>query len=233
MTRGKTIGNAICRLGYGILAMIILSAIGHSALAQTPTAQKAEEATVSVLIKTSMGEIVLELDHAKAPITVENFLKYVDEGFYNGVIFHRVIPKFMVQTGGFLPDMSQKKPGASIQNEWKNGLTNVRGSIAMARLGGQANSATSQFFINVADNSFLDQPRDGAGYAVFGKVIQGMDVVDKIQNVKTSTVGQFGDVPVQPIIMEKVTRLDKKAKPAAPDETKKDTAKSGTDPGGK
>ena len=204
-----------------------------SALAQTPTAKKAEEATVSVLMKTSMGEIVLELDHAKAPISVDNFLKYVDEEYYNGVIFHRVIPNFMIQTGGFLPDMSQKQPGASIQNEWKNGLKNVRGSIAMARLGGNANSATSQFFINVADNSFLDEPRDGAGYAVFGKVIQGMDVVDKIQKVKTSTVGQFGDVPVQPIIMEKVTRLDKKARPTAPDDTKKDTAKSGTNPGGK
>jgi peptidyl-prolyl cis-trans isomerase A (cyclophilin A) len=162
-----------------------------------------------VLIKTSLGDIVLELNRTKAPITVLNFLNYVDKGFFDSTIFHRVIPKFMIQGGGFTIAMEQKEGNQPIQNEWKNGLKNKRGTIAMARLGGQANSATSQFFINLVDNAGLDQPRDGAGYAVFGIVVEGMDVVDKIALVKTQTVGMYGDVPVEPIVVEKVIRLDK------------------------
>jgi cyclophilin family peptidyl-prolyl cis-trans isomerase len=164
---------------------------------------------VRVAIKTSLGDIILDLDKAKAPITVANFLSYAEEGFYDGTIFHRVIGNFMIQGGGFTEDMQQKKTKAGIENEWKNGLSNVNGSISMARLGNQPNSATSQFFINVKDNSFLDQPRDGAGYAVFGQVVEGMDVVDKIKAVKTHTAGRMGDVPVEPVVINSVVLVEK------------------------
>jgi cyclophilin family peptidyl-prolyl cis-trans isomerase len=120
-----------------------------------------------------------------------------------------VIGNFMIQGGGFTEDMQQKKTKAGIENEWKNGLSNVNGSISMARLGNQPNSATSQFFINVKDNSFLDQPRDGAGYAVFGQVVEGMDVVDKIKAVKTHTAGRMGDVPVEPVVINSVVLVEK------------------------
>lgn len=172
--------------------------------------KKTEEAPVQVVLKTNQGDITLELDKAKAPVTVNNFLAYAEEGFYDSTIFHRVIPDFMIQGGGFTADMAQKKTSDPIKNEWQNGLKNVRGSIAMARLGGQANSATSQFFINVKDNTFLDQPRDGAGYAVFGKVVKGMDVVDKIQHVKTTKKGMYADVPVDPVVIEKVEVANEK-----------------------
>jgi cyclophilin family peptidyl-prolyl cis-trans isomerase/protein-tyrosine-phosphatase len=135
-----------------------------------------------------MGTIVIELDEKHAPITVKNFLRYVDEGFYDGTIFHRVISDFMIQAGGFTGTVVKKEDGlhAPIRNEWQNGLSNVEGSAAMARLGGQHDSATSQFFINVVDNSRkLDKGYDGAGYAVYGRVVRGMDVVDKVRMVKT------------------------------------------------
>jgi len=193
--------------------------------AQETPAQKPQEASVRVMLKTTMGNIVLELDQAKAPITVKNFLNYVDKGFFNGTIFHRVIPDFMIQGGGFTPEMAQKQTDAAIQNEWKNGLKNLRGTISMARLGGQANSATSQFFINVKDNTGLDQPRDGAGYAVFGKVVEGMDVVDKIQHVPTGSQGMHQNVPTTPIIVEKAVKVNAKGEempltPAKPAEDK-------------
>jgi peptidyl-prolyl cis-trans isomerase A (cyclophilin A) len=181
-------------------------AASQPAATSQPAAGKPAEATSPrVVMETSMGKIVIELYPDKAPITVENFLKYVDSGFYGGTIFHRVIPGFMIQGGGFAADMQQKKTQAPIQNEAKNGLKNVRGAIAMARTG-DPNSATAQFFIDVADHPNLDCPRpDGYGYAVFGKVIEGMDVADKIVNTPTRTVGPFENVPKTPVTIQSVT----------------------------
>ncbi len=203
-----------CKLwpaGVALAAILIfVLTLAGPASAQDSTQKKSEEGTVQVVLKTNAGDITLELDKAKAPITVNNFLAYAEEGYYDSTIFHRVIPDFMIQGGGFTVDMAQKKTSPPIKNEWQNGLKNVRGSVAMARLGGQANSATSQFFINVKDNTFLDQPRDGAGYAVFGKVVDGMDVVDKIQHVKTMKKGMYADVPVDPVLIENVLVMDGK-----------------------
>ena len=159
-----------------------------------------------VKLATSMGDIVIELDAAKAPKTVDNFLKYVQAGHYNGTVFHRVIPNFMIQGGGMTPDMKEKDTRPPIPLEAKNGLVNARGTVAMARTM-DPNSATAQFFINVKDNAFLnaDQARDGNGYAVFGKVVAGMDVVDKIRNVPTGTKGMHDDVPTQPVTIKQAT----------------------------
>jgi len=155
-----------------------------------------------VMLKTNMGNIVLELYPEKAPLTVDNFLKYVKKGQYNGTIFHRVIDNFMIQGGGFDKDMKQRPTGHTIQNEAKNGLKNERYTLAMARLP-DPHSASAQFFINVNDNASLDYPgRDGWGYCVFGKVIQGMDVVDKIKAVPTADAGMYQNVPVAPVIIE-------------------------------
>ena len=160
-----------------------------------------------IRMTTSMGDIVLELDGEKAPVSTENFLSYVDGGHYDGTIFHRVIDGFMIQGGGFTPDMKQKRTQPGIANEWRNGLKNRRGTIAMARLGGKPDSATAQFFINVKDNGFLDQAQsDGAAYAVFGKVVEGMDVVDRIKGVRTGNKGGHDDVPTEPVVIEKVER---------------------------
>ncbi|MBW7904161.1 MAG: peptidylprolyl isomerase [Phycisphaerae bacterium] len=167
-----------------------------------------------VRLSTTLGDIVLELDAAKAPITVHNFVQYADAGFYNGTIFHRVISTFMVQGGGHLADLSEKKEGLrpSIRNEWRNGLKNQRGTIAMARKGGDPHSATAQFFINVVDNDRLDQPQpDGAAYAVFGRVVEGMDVVDRIRDAKVAIHEKYPSqvpcVPVEPIEIRSVTVL--------------------------
>jgi len=170
--------------------------LGASAAAQ---AQK-------VKLATSAGDIVIELDKAKAPKSVENFVQYVKDGHYNGTVFHRVIPTFMIQGGGMTADMTEKQTRAPIPLESKNGLSNVRGSVAMARTN-DPNSATSQFFINVQDNPRLDaaNARDGNGYAVFGKVISGMDVVDKIRAVPTSSKGMHDDVPMMPVTINKAT----------------------------
>jgi len=158
--------------------------------------------------------IVLELDAVKAPISTANFLKYAESGHYDGTIFHRVIPGFMVQGGGMTGDMTEKKSNAPIKNEWQNGLKNNRYTVAMARKSvgeDSANSATSQFFINTKDNVFLDRPQnDGAAYAVFGKVISGMEVVDAIEKVKTGSKNPHGDVPLSPIVIEKVKTITKK-----------------------
>jgi cyclophilin family peptidyl-prolyl cis-trans isomerase len=161
-----------------------------------------------VKLETTLGDIVIELDAEKAPISTANFLSYVDSGFYAGTIFHRVIDGFMIQGGGFTPDMKQKKTQPTIKNEWRNGLKNVRGAVAMARLGGDADSASSQFFINVADNGFLDRPQpDGAAYAAFGMVVEGLDVVDKVRVVKTGTKAGHQDVPKEPVSILKATRV--------------------------
>lgn len=159
-----------------------------------------------VLLTTSAGEIEVELEADKAPISVKNFLDYVDAGFYNGTVFHRVIPGFMIQGGGFATDMSQKDTNAPIKNEADNGLRNQRGTLAMART--QAvNSATSQFFINHNDNVFLDHGSRDFGYAVFGKVVRGMDVVDQIANVPTGNRGMHQNVPLQPVVILSAKRL--------------------------
>jgi peptidyl-prolyl cis-trans isomerase A (cyclophilin A) len=159
-----------------------------------------------VRLDTSLGPIVIELDAAKAPKSVANFVEYVQAGHYDGTIFHRVIPDFMIQGGGFTPEMQQKPTRAPIPLESRNGLGNVRGSVAMARTM-DPNSATAQFFINIKDNAFLDaaNARDGQGYAVFGKVVSGMDVVDKIWAVPTSSKGPLQNVPVTPVLIRKAS----------------------------
>lgn len=159
-----------------------------------------------VVMETNMGTIEVELDEAKAPITVKNFLSYVDSKFYNGTIFHRVINNFMIQGGGFDEKMVEKKTKAPITNEAKNGLRNDTGTIAMARTA-DPNSATAQFFINVNDNSSLNYPSpDGHGYAVFGKVTSGMHVVNRIKLVKTGTMNGYADVPMDTVVIKSVKR---------------------------
>ena len=160
-----------------------------------------------ILMTTTVGPMTLELDGDNAPKTVENFLSYVSSGFYDGTIFHRVINNFMVQGGGFTADMEQKATQAPIENEANNGLKNARGTIAMARTQ-DPHSATAQFFINVQDNDFLNHTGEnmqGWGYAVFGKVTEGEDVLDKIRCVQTGSQAGHQDVPVEPIIIESVT----------------------------
>ena len=165
-------------------------------------------------IETSMGSITVELDDAKAPVTVKNFLDYAASGHYDGTIFHRVIDGFMIQGGGFTKDMNQKPTRAPIRNEAMNGLKNARGTIAMARTM-VVDSATSQFFINLVDNDFLNfraPTPQYYGYAVFGKVTDGMDVVDKIAKVKTGSFGPHQNVPETPVIIKKVTIEQKQEK---------------------
>jgi len=158
---------------------------------------------MAVILTTNYGTIKLELDAEKAPKTVENFLAYVQSGHYNGTIFHRVIDGFMIQGGGFEPGMKQKPTNDPIENEAKNGLKNEPYTIAMARTSAP-HSASAQFFINVKNNSFLDYPgQDGWGYCVFGKVVEGTDVVDKIKSVKTTRTGMHADVPVENVVIEK------------------------------
>ena len=174
------------------------------------TISMAALAAPSVEMQTSAGKIVIELNADKAPGTVSNFLKYAKEGHYNGTIFHRVIDGFMIQGGGFTADMNEKKAGAPIQNEAKNGLKNQRGTIAMARRP-DPHSATAQFFINHKDNASLDYPSpDGWGYAVFGKVVKGMDVVDKIAKAPTGNRGMHRNVPVEPITIQSVKIISDK-----------------------
>ncbi len=166
------------------------------------------KANPKVTMETTLGKIVLELDAEKAPISTENFLRYAKDGFYNGTVFHRVMPNFMIQGGGMDKDLNKKTEGmySPIKNEWQNGLKNVRGTISMARMSAP-DSATSQFFINVVDNASLDVPRGGAAYAVFGKVIEGMDVVDKIRHTPTESNPKYPGgkvVPVTPVIIKAV-----------------------------
>jgi len=172
---------------------------------QTET-KEAAPAMQYVKMTTSLGDIYLELNTEKAPISVENFLQYVENEHYDGTIFHRVISNFMIQGGGFTAQMRQKPTRDPIKNEWENGLKNQRGTIAMARTAAP-DSATSQFYINVVDNPNLDQPRGGAAYAVFGKVVAGMDVVDKIRAVPTTNRGGHQNVPSDPVLIEKARKI--------------------------
>lgn len=163
-----------------------------------------------IKIETTMGDITLELDAKNAPISTENFLSYAKEGFYDGTIFHRIIPNFMVQGGGMKPDMSEKETKATIKNEANNGLLNDRGTVAMARTN-EPHSASSQFFVNVKDNAFLNfksEDMQGWGYAVFGKVTDGMDIVDKIVAMERGNMGYHQDVPTESIIMNKVSIIE-------------------------
>lgn len=177
---------------------VTLAAV-FSLVALAPAVQAADN-NPRVVLTTTLGTIEVELDKEKAPISTKNFLAYVKDGYYNGTIFHRVIPGFMAQGGGFTADMAQKKPFAPIKNEAENGLKNVRGTLAMARTN-VVDSATSQFFINVVDNDYLDHSSDNFGYAVFGKVVKGMDIVDKMMTMPTAANGQHRDVPVTPIVI--------------------------------
>jgi cyclophilin family peptidyl-prolyl cis-trans isomerase len=197
-------------LKYTILLVLIscCSLILQSFASAAGPEEKAQPANPIVLMKTSLGQIKIELWPGKAPETVKNFLQYVDAGFYDGTIFHRVIGNFMIQGGGFTQDMKQKPTNAPVKNEASAELKNDRGTIAMARTN-VVDSATGQFFINVVDNVSLnhrDNSPAGFGYAVFGKVIDGMDVVDKIKGVETANSGQFQNVPVKPVVIESVKR---------------------------
>lgn len=186
--------------------LVLLSCLA-AGMVVAGTDVSAEDQAPKVEIKTSKGTIVVELDPKAAPKSVENFLSYVNDGTYDGTIFHRVIKDFMIQGGGFVPQMVQKKTKAPVVNEADNGLKNLRGTIAMARTM-EPHSATSQFFINTVDNSFLDHTAkntQGWGYCVFGKVVEGMDTVDEIRKVKTANKMGHQDVPVVPVIIEKVT----------------------------
>jgi len=194
------------------------------ALAVLACSFAAAAAEPRVELKTTMGAIVIELFPDKAPATVKNFIQYVKDGHYNGTLFHRVIPKFMIQAGGFTPAFKQKPTRPPIRNEAGNGIKNTIGTVAMARTGAP-HSATAQFFINVADNDFLNfryPTQDGYGYCVFGRVVKGMDVVRRIAAVKTgSGPGPHRDVPLQPVIIERATVLEPPArgveKPSKPD----------------
>lgn len=169
--------------------------------------QAGQPANPRVLLETSMGNITVELFAGNAPASVENFLAHAKSGFYDGTIFHRVIPGFMIQGGGMLPDMTERAHGTPIRNEADNGLKNLRGTLAMARTG-EPHSATSQFFINVADNYALNhrgKSFEGWGYAAFGQVVEGMDVVDEIAAVQRGNHGPHRDVPLEPVVMKKLT----------------------------
>lgn len=193
------------------LLLAFAAALGLGATARQSFAQ-AEKGNPVVIMETSKGTIKIELFEDKAPITVKNFLAYVDDKHYDGTIYHRVIKDFMIQGGGFDADMKQKKTKEPITNESGNGLMNTRGTIAMARTG-DPNSATSQFFINTVDNEFLNKAksRDGVGYCVFGRVVEGMDVVDKIRAVATGRDPKTGmsDVPTETVTIKSVKKAEK------------------------
>ncbi len=189
-------------LSPSLAALAAAFALAVPMFAETPAPAK----NPVVVVKTSLGTFKAELYQDKAPGTVANFLKYVDDKFYDGTIFHRVIDGFMIQGGGMDKDLAKKPTRASIQNEAKNGLKNTTGTLAMARTP-DPHSATAQFFVNVKDNAFLDYPgSDGWGYCVFGKVTEGMDVVDKIKAVATTTKGGTPNVPVTPVVIESIRR---------------------------
>jgi peptidyl-prolyl cis-trans isomerase A (cyclophilin A) len=184
----------------------LLAAAGLTLLFAAGAAAQDKAAAPRVLLATSLGDITIQLDAEKAPKTVANFLDYVKSGHYDGTVFHRVIGGFMIQGGGFTPDMVQKPTRAPIPLESRNGLKNERGTVAMARTS-VPDSATSQFFINVVDNAMLDQAnaRDGQGYAVFGRVVAGMDVVDRIRAVETTSAGPHQNVPAKPVLIRSAT----------------------------
>jgi peptidyl-prolyl cis-trans isomerase A (cyclophilin A) len=191
-------------LGVVALCLLVLGACGPAAAAPVP--EKFLNPDV-VIIDTSLGKIKVRLFPKKAPLTVANFLRYVDDRFYDGTVFHRVIPTFMIQGGGHDGALAEKRTRAPVKNESANGLSNKRGTIAMARTVAP-DSATAQFFINVSDNLFLDRARarDVAGYCVFGEVIEGMDVVDKIKAVPTGARGAMQNVPVESVVIKSIRR---------------------------
>lgn len=195
----------ICRLWFStLLTMLVVTTVTLVDGCDKKESKQMAEELKKVKLETSMGEIVIELNEEAAPVTVKNFLRYVEEGFFDGTIFHRVIPDFMIQGGGFTADMRQRKTHAPIVNEGDNGLKNARGTIAMARTG-DPDSATSQFFINHKNSEFLDYAGpEKPGYAVFGKVTEGMDVVDAIAAVETARKGSYSDVPVKPVVIKSV-----------------------------
>jgi cyclophilin family peptidyl-prolyl cis-trans isomerase len=160
-----------------------------------------------ILFETSLGNFKIEFFEKEAPISVANFQKYIDDGFFDGTIFHRIVPDFVIQGGGFTEDMTQKKTRAPIGNEADNGLKNARGSLSMARTN-DINSATSQFFVNLKDNDFLDHRRGNFGYAVFARVVEGMDVIDKIAAVETGRRKGMDDVPIEAVIMKSVRKVE-------------------------
>ncbi len=160
-----------------------------------------------IRFETTLGDFTVELLDKAAPVSVANFLKYVDEGFFDGTIFHRIVPSFVIQGGGFIEDMTQKRTQPPIKNEADNGLKNERGTLSMARTN-DVNSATSQFFVNLKDNEFLDHKRGNFGYAVFARVTDGMEIIDKIAAVETARRRGFDDVPVEAVVMKRVRRLE-------------------------
>ena len=194
--------RAFC--GAAAAAVLVPVTAAGAAQGEEKKAAKKDKDMPIVILETSKGTIRLELDAVKAPITVENFLRYVRDKHFDGLVFHRVIPNFMIQGGGMTPDLQQRKTRGTIKNEAGNGLVNERGTIAMARTS-VVDSATSQFFINVKSNTFLnhkDESSPGFGYCVFGKVTEGMDVVDKIVSVATSSKGGNENVPVEPVLIQ-------------------------------
>ncbi len=197
-------GRNMSKIFLGIMVGLLTSA----SMSFWAVSAQAQDKPPVVVLETSMGTITIELNKEKAPITVENFLKYVDSGFYDNLIFHRVMSNFMIQGGGFDEKMKEKTEGqrGEIKNESSNGLSNVKGTIAMARTP-DPNSAQNQFFINVENNERLD--KQGGGYAVFGKVIDGMDVVEKIRKVRTTSRGGHDDVPVEPVTIKSAKRKAK------------------------
>jgi peptidyl-prolyl cis-trans isomerase A (cyclophilin A) len=208
MRRGARIASLALAVGLAALACqqgdesATAAAAGAAGAAAAPATG---EGNPVVLIQTSKGTLKVELETERSPLTVQNFLAYADEGFYDGTIFHRVIDGFMIQGGGFAPDMTQKPAKAPIKNEASNGLLNKRGTLAMARTS-VVDSATAQFFINLADNDFLNHGSRDFGYAVFGRVVEGMDVVDAIAKVQTGRKGGHEAVPSEPVVIQSIKR---------------------------
>jgi len=194
------------------LLLVLASAfLAVNSLAGEPAVKQSSDSRPQVIIHTSLGDMRLELYPDQAPVSVGNFLDYARSGFYDGTVFHRVISYFMIQGGGFTPDLQKKATRTPIQNEADNGLKNVRGSIAMARTG-NPHSATAQFYLNVQDNTALDHTGKASsrtwGYAVFGKVVDGLDVMDNIRFVETTSRGPYRDVPAEPVLIESVEIID-------------------------
>jgi peptidyl-prolyl cis-trans isomerase A (cyclophilin A) len=195
------------------MAALVVAQASSVSPSPSPAPRPSAPAGPVVVLETSLGRIRIALDQEKAPVSTANFLKYVRSGHYAGTVFHRVIPRFMIQGGGMTAELKEKPTSAPIRNEGRNGVRNLRGSLAMARTN-DPNSATAQFFVNLKDNPFLDFGIQGAGYAVFGQVIEGMDVVDQIAAVPTKTAGPHENVPVTPVAI-KSARVEGAAAPAA------------------
>jgi len=198
-----------------LLLFLICSLVLASNVSAEESTTVADEPLPQIAFTTNMGEFVVEINETKAPLTANNIFQYVDEGFYDGTIFHRVIDEFMIQGGGFTWDdgkLAKKESGEPVMNEAKNGLSNLRGTVAMARTN-DPHSAKAQFFVNIVDNTRLDHDRayGGWGYTVFGEVISGMEVIDAIAKVKTKNIGPQGNVPIEPVVIESARRVEASA----------------------